>query len=77
MPYNVVKILDHKVVCCNNTDNLYFLVKCEAYSKQHNTWEPADTFVTGYNLPLVRYCIDRNIAMDIKLLLPAASTRSR
>ena len=77
MPYNVEKILDHMVVCRNNTDKLCFLVKWEHYSQEHSTWEPAGNFLPGYNLPWVRYCIDKNIAMDIKQLLPAASTRRR
>ena len=77
MPYRVGKVLDHKVVFRNSTENLYLLVKWEDHIREHSTSEPAESFLPGYNLQWVRYCIDNSIAMHIKQLLPTASTRSR
>ena len=77
MPCRVGKVLDHKVVFDNNTENLYLLIKWEDHFREHSTWEPAENFLPGYNLQWVRYCIEENIAMHIKQLLPAAATRNR
>ena len=66
MPRLVPKITDHKVVRKNGVDKLYFLVNWQDYSEKDDTWEPAKNFSPGYNLPCVPYCIDKNIALDVK-----------
>ena len=70
MAYLLHKIRDHKVVRKNGVDKLYFLVNWQDYSKEVDTWESAELCFPGYNLPLVRYCIDKKVALDVKQLLP-------
>ena len=70
MPYLVHKIWDHKLVRKNGVNKLYFLVNWQDYSEKNDTWEPAENSVPGYNLPWVRYCIDKKVAVDVKQLLP-------
>ena len=78
MTYPVSKILDHRPVKRHGVDQMEFLFRWQGYTADHDSWEPAENFLPGYNLPWVRYCLDKKIALDITQLLPVGSPpRSR
>ena len=78
MTYPGSKILDHRAVKRHCVYKMEFLLRWQGYSADHDSWKPAENFLPGYNLPWVRYCLEKQIALDISELLPVGSLpRSR
>ena len=78
MTYPQSRILDHRLVKRHGVNKMEFPVCWEGYSVDHDSWEPAENFLPSYNLPLVHYCSDKQMALDITRLLPLGSLpRSR
>lgn len=71
--YDVERIVEHNTKPCSITglNKLYFRVRWKGFGEKDDTWEPAESFLPGYNVPWVRYCRDKGIALDIIQALPS------
>ena len=65
MAYPVSEILDHRPVKLHGVDKMELLVCWKGYSVDHDSGELAKNFLPAYNLACMRYCLDKQKAMDI------------